>query len=188
MPSESRPTLDVLGLILLLAGVVATAVSFVTLHWYSVDSGADSAGDGFTFGDLHGNADQLSAPVAASYFDRLAWGLVAVTVLLALAARVPSPMAGLLRLLGFLAGVVGIALTYYALAQLFDAQRVAGAGAHGVLHNAGSGLWSAYAGYALLALGAVVAPSPARAARRQDTERTDTADRSDTAERSDTIV
>ena len=164
MPSESRPTLDVLGLLLLLAGVVATSVSFVTLHWYSVDSGADSAGDGFTFGDLHGNADQLNAPVAAAYFDRLAWGLVAVAVLLALAARLPSPLAGLLRLLGFLAGVVGIALTYYALAQLFDAQRVAGGSSHSVLHSSTYGLYLALAGYLVMGAGAVVGYGPARTA------------------------
>ena len=158
VPPDTRPSVDVLGLGLLAVGVMAAVVSFVTLHWYSVDSAADSAGDGFTFADLHANADQLGAPVAAAYFDKLAWGLVAVVVLLGLAARIPSPLSPLLRMLGFLAGVLGLALTYYALAQLFNAQRAAGGSGHGVLHNAGAGLWLAYAGYALLALGAVVAP------------------------------
>jgi hypothetical protein len=158
VPSDTRPSVDVLCLGLLVAGVAAAVVSFVTLHWYSVDSAADSAGDGFTFADLHGNADQLGAPVAGAYFDKLAWGLVAIVVLLGVAARVPSPVAPVLRVLGFLAGVLGIAMTYYALAQLFDAQQAAGGSGHGVLHNAGPGLWLAFAGYALLALGAVVAP------------------------------
>jgi hypothetical protein len=158
-PTDDVPKVDVWGLGLLLIGTVAVVVSFVTLHWYSVDSAADSAGEGFTFADLHDNADQLGAPVAAAYFDKLAWGLVAVVVLLGLAARIPSPVTSLLRVLGFLAGVLGVALTYYALAQLFNAQRAAGGSGHGVLHNAGTGLWLAYAGYALLALGAVVAPS-----------------------------
>ena len=168
MPSDPRPDVDSpgggslvadsLGLALLLVGAVATAVSFVTLHWYSVDTAADSAGEGFTFADLHSNADQLGAPVAIAYFDKLAWGLVAVVVLLALAARLRSPIAPGLRVLGFLVGMSGVALTFYALAQLFDAQHVAGASAHGVLHNAGPGLWVACAGYALLALGAVFGP------------------------------
>lgn len=158
-PSVDVPKVDVWGLGLLVIGTVATVVSFVTLHWYSVGSAADSAGDGFTFADLHDNADQLGAPVAAAYFDKLAWGLVAVVVLLGLAARVPSPVTSVLRVLGFLTGILGLALTYYALAQLFNAQRAAGGSEHGVLHNAGAGLWLAYAGYALLALGAVVTPS-----------------------------
>ena len=153
---KNAPPPGVLGLALLLVGSVSAATSFVSLHWYSVVSATDSAGAGFTFADLHDNADQLGAPVAAAYFDKLAWGLVAVVVLLSLAARVASPVAPLLRLLGFLTGAAGVALTFYALAQLFDAQRVAGGSSHSVLHNAGSGLWLACAGYALLALGAIV--------------------------------
>ncbi len=161
MASHSRPGADalgpqVVGLAFLAVGTIAAAVSFTSLHWYSVDSATDTAGDGFTFDDLHGNADQLGAPVAAAYFDKLAWGLVAVVVLLGLAARLPTVLAPLLRVLGFLAGVLGLALTYYALAQLFDAQQVAGGSAHGVLHNAGPGLWLAGGSYGLLALGAVV--------------------------------
>ncbi|WP_375504372.1 hypothetical protein [uncultured Jatrophihabitans sp.] len=158
MAADPRASVDSVGLGLLLAGTLAAAVSFVTLHWYSVDSATDSAGDGFTFADLHGNADQLGVPVATAYFDRLAWGLVAVVVLLGVAARVPSPLAPLVRVLGFLTGALGVAMTFYALAQLFDAQRAAGGSEHGVLHNAGPGLWLACAGYVLLALGAVVVP------------------------------
>jgi hypothetical protein len=166
-PHADAPTFGVAGLGLMLVGTVAAAVSFATLQWYSVDSTGDSAGNGFTFGDLHGNADQLGAPVAATYFDKLAWGLLAVVVLLGLAARLPSPVAPALRVLGFLTGVAGLALTFYALAQLFDAQRAAGGSGHGVLHNAGPGLWTASAGYALLALGAVAAPH--RPVGRSDT-------------------
>ena len=163
MPSHSRrndtaPAPGLLGLALLLVGTIAAGAAFVSLHWYSVDAATDSAGAGFTFADLHDNADQLGAPVAAAYFDKLAWGLVAVVVLLSLLARVASPVAPLLRLLGFLTGAAGVALTFYALAQLFDAQRTAGGSGHGVLHNADAGLWIACAGYLLLAVGALVTP------------------------------
>src|SRR5205823_1699231 len=47
--SESRPSVHaappgLVGLGLLLVGVITAAVSFTTLHWYSVDAATDSAG------------------------------------------------------------------------------------------------------------------------------------------------
>lgn len=152
---QLRPA-DVAALVLVFVATALAATSFRTLRWYSVDAATDSAGDGFTFTDLHANADRLGAPVAAAYFDKLAWGLMALVVLLALAARVASPVRRLLRLLGFLVGVAGAVLTVYALAQLFNAQRVAGGSDHGVLHNASVGLWTAIAAYLMAALGAVL--------------------------------
>ncbi|MBE7187582.1 hypothetical protein, partial [Jatrophihabitans endophyticus] len=120
---------DVPGVVLLLAGAVLCALSFVALPWYSVSGGADSAGEGFRFADLHADADQLAAPVATAFFDRLAWGLVGIVVVLALLARadgVTDRAAAALRVIAFLAAAGGVVLTYYALAQLFNAQRVAG--------------------------------------------------------------
>ena len=152
---QLRPA-DVTALVLVFLGAALAATSFRTLRWYSVDAATDSAGQGFTFTDLHTNADHLGAPVAAAYFDKLAWGLMALVVLLTLAARVASPLRRLLRVLGFLVGVAGGVLTIYALAQLFNAQRVAGGSDHGVLHNASTGLWTALLAYLLAALGAVL--------------------------------
>jgi hypothetical protein len=147
---------DVTALVLVFVGAALAATSFRALRWYSVDAATDSAGEGFTFTDLHSNADRLGAPVAAAYFDKLAWGLMALVVLLALAARVASPLRWALRALGFLVGVAGAVLTVYALAQLFNAQRVAGGSDHGVLHNASVGLWTAIAAYLVAAVGAVL--------------------------------
>ncbi len=155
-PALQLRRLDVAALVLVFLAAALAATSFGTLRWYSVDAATDSAGQGFTFTDLHANADRLGAPVAAAYFDKLAWGLMALVVLLALAARVASPLRRLLRVLGFLVGVAGGVLTVYALAQLFNAQRVAGGSDHGVLHNASAGLWTALAAYLLAALGAVL--------------------------------
>ena len=147
---------DVVGLVLAFLGAALAATSFRTLRWYSVDAASDSAGQGFTFTDLHADADRLGAPVATAYFDKLAWGLIALVALLALAARVNSPLRRVLRALGFLVGVAGAVLTVYALAQLFNAQRVAGGSDHGVLHNASTGVWTALAGYLIAAVGAVL--------------------------------
>ncbi len=144
------------GIPLLFAGAAFAALAFHSLSWYAVDAGADSAGAGFTFTDLRDNADSLGAPVAVAYFDRLAWALVALVVVLGLAAKIGSTASGALRVAGFLTGFAGAALTFYALAQLFNAQQVAGGSDHGVLHSSSVGLWAAVGGYLLAAFGAVL--------------------------------
>lgn len=150
-------------MVLLFAGAALCALSFSTLPWYSVSGVADSAGDGFQFADLHANADQLAAPVAAAFFDRLAWGFVGIVVVLALVARLAGVASSGLRVVAFLVAIAGVVLTYYALAQLFDAQRVAGGSSHSVLHSSTYGLYLAFAGYLVMAAGAVVGYGPARA-------------------------
>ena len=52
-------------------------------------------------------------------------------------------------------------LTYYAMAQLFNAQRIAGGSSQGVLSSASYGLYLAFGGYAVLGLGAVLGHRPA---------------------------
>ena len=66
-----------------------------------------------------------------------------------------------LRFAAFLVAVAGIVLTYYSLAQLFNAQRIAGGSAHSVLHSASYGLYLAFAGYLVMAVGAVLGATPA---------------------------
>ena len=147
---------DLPGLAVLFAGAVLCAISFAVLPWYSVTGVADSAGEGFRFADLHANADQLAAPVAAAYFDRLAWGLVGIVVVLALAARALAVAGAVLRVTAFLVAVAGLVLTYYSLAQLFNAQRIAGGSAHSVVHSASYGLYLAFVGYLTMAAGAIM--------------------------------
>lgn len=153
---------DLPGLVLLFAGALSCGISFRLVQWYSVP---DGGGRGFTFSDLHAEADQLTAPVAAAYFDRVAWGLVGAAVLLGLAARlVGATLAALLRVLAFLAAVAGVVLTYYSLAQLLDAQHLAGAAVHPVLRDTTYGFYLVFAGYLSMAVGALVGY---RAARRR---------------------
>jgi hypothetical protein len=161
---------DLRGVALLFAGAVLSAASFSVLTWYSASGGPDSAGQGFTFGDLHDNADQLGVPVATAYFDRFAWGLVALVVLVGVASKVRTPATAALRVAGFLAGIAGIVLTYYALAQVFNAERAAGGSKHSVFDSASYGFWAALAGYLVSAVGAVIATpgtdTPSRRFRR----------------------
>lgn len=150
-----------LGVTLVVVGVVLVILAVASLQWYRVDAGVDVAGSGFTFRDLQQNADQLDAPIAAAYFNWLAFALGLGAAVAGVLANVPSAAANVLRLLGFLIGAAGVVATWYALAQLFSAQHAAGGGGHGVLHNASYGVWCALAGFLLAALGATIGPRPA---------------------------
>lgn len=155
--SDSRPG-GGRGVVLVVVGAALVALSIATLQWYRVDHGVDVAGTGFTFHNLQQNADQLNAPIAAAYFNWLAFTLGAAVTVIGLLANVRLPANGPLRVLGFLCGVGGVVGTYYALAQLFYAQHAAGGSKHGVLHNATYGVWCALAGFALAGLGAALGP------------------------------
>jgi hypothetical protein len=149
-----------LGVTLVVAGVVLVILAVASLQWYRVDPGVDVAGSGFTFRDLQQNADQLHAPVAAAYFSWLAFALGLGALVAGVLANLPTVGTNVLRLVGFLIGVAGVVGTYYALAQLFYAQRAAGGASHSVLENASYGVWCALAGFLLAALGAVLGPRP----------------------------
>ena len=76
----------------------------------------------------------------------------------------PSPVADALRVLGFLLGFARrLRATYYALAQLFNAQ-TRPAHEHNVFYNSTWGVWAALAGFALRA----AAGAGARPDRRED--------------------
>lgn len=146
------------GIALVVVGTALVGLAVSTLQWYRVGGAVDVAGSGFTFHDLRHNADQLNAPIAAAYFDWLAIALGLVLAVTGILANVSLPFGALLRVGGFLLGVAGAVGTYYALAQLFYAERAAGASAHGVLHNTSYGLWCAAGGFLLAGIGAALGP------------------------------
>jgi hypothetical protein len=147
-----------LGIGLTLAGAALVLASIVGLTWYAVDRGADSAGSGFGYHELFHNVEQLGGlPIARAYFTWLAPVLLMAVTMLGIVANVVSPISDWLRFLGFLAGVAGAAATYYAVDQLFHAQRLAG-GSGSVWHNSTFGLWAALAGFLLAAFGAYAGP------------------------------
>jgi hypothetical protein len=144
--------------VLVIVGAALAVAALAGLSWYAVDDGADSAGDGFTFADLHTNADQLGAPISSAYFDWLAWTLLIGVTVVGLAANLRTPATNGLRVAGFLLGAIGVGATFYALAQLFNAQRAAGGSDHSVWHNSTLGMWCALLGYLLAGVGAVLGP------------------------------
>lgn len=143
---EQRP----IGVLLVVLGAVLVLAAFRFLDWYDLPSGrADTVPDA-TFSDLHANVDQLGgAGVAAAYFDWLAWTLLIALVFVGAAAGLPTPVRDPLRVAGFLIGLVGVAATYYALAQHSNAT-----GGQGALHNATWGVWLTLGGFAMGAFGA----------------------------------
>lgn len=147
------------GVAIVLAGALVALASFRLLDWYDTSArGADSAASS-TFSDLRDNADQLSgAGTATAYFDWLAWVLLIALVCVGVGANLPVRPADLLRIVGSVLGVLGVAATYLAVAQLHDAQVAAGGEKHSALYNSTWGLWLALAGFACGAVGAVLGP------------------------------
>lgn len=143
------------GAVLVLLGAALALLSFRTLDWYDVPAqAADSAGK-VTFGTLRTSAGQLNdAGVAAAYFDWLAWVLLFALIIVGVAANLPTPLADPLRVTGFVVGLLGVASTYFALAQHFDAT----GSEHTIFHNASWGVWAALVGFFLGAVGAVFGP------------------------------
>jgi hypothetical protein len=155
---EGRRTVRLPAVALVLVGAALVLISFRFLDWYEVPHRADSAG-AVTFATLHSNADQLSGVGSATaYFDWLAWLLLILLIGVGIAANLDAPATDGLRVVGVLLGVVGTAATYFAIAQLHNAQVAAGAQKGSVFHNSTWGLWAAFIGYLTAAAGAAIGP------------------------------
>jgi hypothetical protein len=158
--TRTRPrVLGLPGVLLVLTGAVLLIVAFRFLDWYDVPTHVADRPNRITFGTLHANADQLSgAGAATAYFDWLAWVLLIVAVAAGVGANLPFRPADVLRVVGFLVGLIGLAATYFAVAQLHNAQQAAGGSRHGPLFNSTWGLWLAFVGYLLAAVGSGLGP------------------------------
>ena len=149
------------GVVLVIAGGVLVLVAFRFLDWYDPPARADSA-PRITFSELHGSADQLSGTgTATAYFDWLAWVLIIAMIGVGVAANLTVSAADVLRLVGFVTGIVGVAVTYFAVAQLHNAQVAAGGERHNAFYNSTWGLWLVFAGFVLGAVGAGLGPRKA---------------------------
>jgi hypothetical protein len=156
---EGAPrAIGVPGAVLVIAGGALVLVAFRFLAWYDSPARADAAPK-ITFSELHGSADQLSGAGAANaYFNWLAWLLLIALVLAGVAATMPIQPADALRVTGCVIGVAGVAATYFAVAQLHDAQVAAGGERHNAFYNSTWGLWLTFVGFAAGAVGALLGP------------------------------
>ena len=159
---QAERLIGVPGAVLVIAGGVLALVAVGFLDWYDAAASADSA-PSITFSELRLSADQLSGTgTATAYFDWLAWVLIIVMIGVGVAANLPFAAADPLRVLGFVIGIVGVAVTYFAVAQLHNAQVAAGGERHNAFYNSTWGLWLAFAGFAVGAAGAVLGPRKVR--------------------------
>ncbi|HKC27529.1 MAG TPA: hypothetical protein VKB75_05920 [Jatrophihabitans sp.] len=157
--TDRRRLFGLTGVLLVLAGALIVLLAYRYLDWYSVAArGADSAGK-VDFGKLRASADQLGgAGVATAYFDWLGWLLVIALIVVGVGANLVNPATDLLRVVGFLVGMVGAGATYYALAQHFNAT----GSKHSVFYNSTWGLWLTLAGFVFGAVGAALGPRSVR--------------------------
>lgn len=157
-PARATGAIGLPGAVLVIVGGALVLIAYRFLEWYDTPARADSA-PRITFSELHGSADQLDgAGTANAYFNWLAWLLLIALVLVGVAATMPIPFVDALRVAGCVVGVVGVAATYFAVAQLRDAQVAAGGEHHNAFYNSTWGLWLTFVGFAAGAVGALLGP------------------------------
>jgi len=101
----------VVGIVLALVGAVAGIIAFTATKWYS-DLGRAH------FSDVHKItkiAEAHTPGIAKAYFSWLAWVVLIVAVLVAIAANLPSGASPGLRAVGAIVALAGIGLTFWAL-------------------------------------------------------------------------
>ncbi len=150
-PIGSGAKFGVVGATFAGVGLVVLIISFTAVDWFSSSFGSNSK-----FSDLH---DQIKAHssvadgVAKTYFSWLGWVLLIATVVIAIAATLPSPASGPLRALGAVLAAAAIAVTFFAI-QLTD-----GAAYTTFLKHTSIGFYLALGGFLLAGIGALCGPS-----------------------------
>jgi hypothetical protein len=99
------------GIALAVIGAVLGVIAFTAVDWF--ESGPSH------FSDVHDAVNQLdkqgfATGIGKVYFGWLAWVLLAVAVIFAIVANLPTPASGAMRTLGALVGLAGIGLTLWA--------------------------------------------------------------------------
>jgi hypothetical protein len=116
-PPRPGPRPGVTGLVLGGLGAACLVVAFAAVNWFDgVTRGSQSH-----FSDVHDVLTALdrlggvAATPAKLYFSWLGWALFAAALVGVVAGNLPSPAAGLFRVLGVLSGLAGIVLTFLAI-------------------------------------------------------------------------
>jgi hypothetical protein len=102
------PAVGYVGVVLAVLGAAAGIISLTALKWYSTLGRAH-------FSDVHKLIKGLGSEAngfGKAYFGWLAWVLLAVAVVVAILANLPTPARSALRALGALISLAGIGLTF----------------------------------------------------------------------------
>ncbi|MEO9110425.1 MAG: hypothetical protein ABI368_09420 [Jatrophihabitantaceae bacterium] len=145
--SRGRATPGVAGLILTGLGAILLIVAGTALNWFK-GGGSSKLSD---IRQVISNESSVNA-ITKAYFTWLIWALIAVGVIAAIAANVPSPAATGMKVLGALVGFAAIILTFLAIriGQGFPYSQV--------LKQTRTGFYIASIGFLLVAIGALVGP------------------------------
>lgn len=181
-PAAPKQSFGWPGAAVVAAGAVLVVVGFTVLDWFSnvdvppyfkgsydfgaVRDGLDRASDFSSV--LPGLSGHLSFGISVTYFDWLAWVLLAAGAVVGLLAVSPlGPSTAGLRGLGVLIGLLGAGCTFWALNLVSadaTARQLIPAKQRGLLHygffldHATLGAWTAAAGFLLLGIGAALGP------------------------------
>jgi hypothetical protein len=112
-PAPARGV-GIVGLVLAVLGAVAGIIALTALKWFtSLNQVAGHA----HFSDIHKLIDNSIGPNATgfgkAYFSWVAWALLAVAVVFAIIANLPTPGASAFRALGAVASLAGIGLSFW---------------------------------------------------------------------------
>jgi hypothetical protein len=138
----------IVGTVLAVVGAVACVVAFTALKWFH-------EGGGQKFSDLHTFTDNspFSTGIGTVYFGWLGWVLLAVGLVTAILANLPTSASMAMRPLAILVNLAGIGLTFWAVDI-----------AHGpaytfFLKRADEGFYVTLGGFALMAIGSMIGPT-----------------------------
>jgi hypothetical protein len=141
-----------MGLVLVIIGAVLILLAFTTLSWYSGSGGADTVSSS-GFSALHHNATLLGAnAVTTGYFSWIAWVLLILVIVAGTAASAVPQYRDAARISGLFVGLVGVALTYYALHSISFSGKI--------FDEAGPGVYLTLLGYLLAGVGSALGPWP----------------------------
>jgi len=119
-PSSARPSPrpGIGGIVVALLGAIAGVIAFTATHWFS------GKGDS-SFSKIHDAIKQIDRVHAANalsvqYFSWLAWALLAVGVVTAVAGNLPGSASSVLRAISALVGLAGIVLTLFSVKFISD--------------------------------------------------------------------
>jgi outer membrane biosynthesis protein TonB len=131
-------------------------ISFAGANWYSPPRPGADVGVGSTFSALHHNAEALGVGfLVNAYFSWLSWILLISVIVVGTLASMAGKHADTYRVAGLTLGLVGAAMTYYALNEIQQASQ-----SSGVFDRASTGILFVFTGFLLAGAGSAVGPWP----------------------------
>jgi hypothetical protein len=151
--------LGVAGTLLVVIGAALVLTAYTALDWYKHDSGQGAS----HFSAVHDALRALHSvgganAISYAYFSWLAWVLLAVAVIGALVANLPTSAVRVSRLVGSVVALLGLIATALSI-QLTSGDRVASTVSYAdYVKKAGFGFYVGLAGFLVIGIGALIGP------------------------------